>query len=78
MSCNFNEIVPGPEAHTFYTIENVDKSSCVGTIRNNYTENSLIDMDNTSITDMTDDEKIDFVAQRILKRYKSAFEELAK
>jgi len=27
---------------------------------------------------MTDDEKIDFVAARILKKYKPAFEELAK
>lgn len=34
--------------------------------------------DNSPIIDMTDDEKIDFVAQRILKKYKAAFEELAK
>ncbi|MCR5731339.1 MAG: hypothetical protein K6G51_00120 [Sphaerochaetaceae bacterium] len=30
------------------------------------------------VLDMTDDEKIDFVAARILKRYHKAFEELAK
>lgn len=28
--------------------------------------------------DMTDDEKIDFVARRILREHKAAFEELAK
>ncbi len=28
--------------------------------------------------EMTDDEKIDFVAQRILREHKAAFEELAK
>ena len=30
------------------------------------------------LIDMTDDEKIDFVAARILKKYKPAFMELAK
>ena len=38
----------------------------------------LIDLDNSPIIDMTDDEKIDFVAARILKKYKAAFIELAK
>lgn len=31
-----------------------------------------------TIEKLTDDEKIDIVAARILKRYKPAFEELAK
>lgn len=38
----------------------------------------LVDLENSSIIEMTDDEKIDFVARRILNRYKDAFEELAK
>lgn len=38
----------------------------------------LIDLDNSPVLDMTDDEKIDVVAARILKRFKPAFEELAK
>ena len=38
----------------------------------------LIDLDYSPIFDMTDDEKIDVVAARILKRFKPAFEELAK
>ena len=38
----------------------------------------LVDLDNSPLIDMTDDEKIDFVAARILKKYKSAFLELAK
>ena len=37
----------------------------------------LIDLDSSPIIDMTDDEKIDFVAVRILKRFKPAFLELA-
>ena len=32
----------------------------------------------SSAIEMTDDEKIDFVAQRILREHKAAFEELAK
>ena len=32
----------------------------------------------SSEIEMTDDEKIDFVAQRILREHKAAFEELAK
>lgn len=38
----------------------------------------LIDLDRSPIIDMTDDEKIDLVAARILKRFKPAFLELAK
>jgi antitoxin Phd len=38
----------------------------------------LIDLENSPIIEMTDDEKIDFVAARILKLYRPAFEELAK
>ena len=32
----------------------------------------LVDLDNSPLIDMTDDEKIDFVAARILKKYKPA------
>ena len=38
----------------------------------------LIALDSETTFEMTDDEKIDFVAARILKRYRHAFEELAK
>lgn len=31
-----------------------------------------------TVEEMTDDEKIDFIAQRVLKKYRRAFEELAK
>lgn len=34
--------------------------------------------ENPPITDMTDDEKIDYTAQQVLERFKPAFEELAK
>jgi antitoxin Phd len=38
----------------------------------------VIDLDTSSFLELTDDEKIDIVAARILKRFKPAFEELAK
>lgn len=38
----------------------------------------LIDLDSNPQIEMTDDEKIDFVARRILNKYRHAFEVLAK
>ena len=38
----------------------------------------LIDLDKSPTIEMSDDVKIDFVAARILKKYKPAFLELAK
>ena len=46
--------------------------------KNNRPKYLLVDMENTPWLDLTDDEKIDIVAARILKKYKPAFEELAK
>ena len=46
--------------------------------KNNRPKDLLVDMENTPWFDMTDDEKIDIVAARILKKYRPAFEELAK
>ena len=38
----------------------------------------LVDLDRSPAIDLTDDEKIDIIAARILKRHKAAFMELAK
>lgn len=46
--------------------------------KNNRPKYLVIDMDNSPILDLTDDEKIDIVAARVLKRFKPAFLELAK
>lgn len=46
--------------------------------KNNRPKYLLVDVENTPWFDMTDDEKIDVVAARILKKYRPAFEELAK
>lgn len=38
----------------------------------------LVDFDYNLAIEMTDDEKIDFVARRVLNRYRASFEEPAK
>ena len=46
--------------------------------KNNRPRYLLIDVEKSTMIDMTDDEKIDVVASRILEKYKKAFLELAK
>ena len=45
---------------------------------NNKPKLLVIDLDTEPQIEMTEDEKIDFVAARILREHKAAFEELAK
>ena len=46
--------------------------------KNNKPKFLLIDIDSDCYFDITDDEKIDVAAKRIMNRFKPAFEELAK
>lgn len=46
--------------------------------KNNRPKYMVVDLEKSPVLELTDDEKIDIVAARILKRYKPAFEELAK
>lgn len=46
--------------------------------KNNKPKYKLIDLDFSDDLELTDDEKIDIVAKRILNEYRPAFEELAK
>jgi len=55
-----------------------DKSGQAVIFKNNKPKYLLVDIENNPILDMTDDEKIDVVAARIMKRYRPAFLELAK
>jgi len=47
-------------------------------LKNNRPKQMVIDPENEPLLELTDDEKIDIAAARILKRFKPAFEELAK
>ena len=38
----------------------------------------VVDVENDTYMDLSDDEKIDVAAKRVLNKYRAAFEELAK
>lgn len=55
-----------------------DRLGCIVILKDDKPKYKLVDMEQDTEIQMTDDEKIDFVAARILKEYRKAFEELAK
>lgn len=80
MMINTNAIVSMTEANqNFSRVTRIaDANGQAVVFKNNRPKYLVIDMDCTPLLDMTDDEKIDVVAARIMKKYKPAFEELAK
>ena len=56
----------------------VDKNGQAVVIKNNKPRYIIIDIEKSPVIQMSDDEKIDFVAKRIMERHKAAFLELAK
>ncbi len=80
MNINTNKIASISEANqNFSKISRlVDKHGEVVIFKNNKPKYKVIDIENDTAIFMTDDEKIDFVANRVLNEYRSAFEELAK
>ena len=55
-----------------------DKRGRAIIFKNNKPKYMLLNLDQSPVIEMTDDEKIEFVASRILKKDKFAFQELAK
>ena len=80
MMINTNTIVTATEANqNFSRVARIaDAKGQAVIFKNNKPKYLLIDMENTPYFEMTDDEKIDVIAARILKKYRPAFEELAK
>lgn len=80
MMINTNAIVSMTEANqNFSRVTRIaDANGQAVVFKNNRPKYLLIDMDHSPLLDMTDDEKIDVVAARIMKKFKPAFEELAK
>ena len=80
MNININQIVPISEANQNFSkvARLVDKAGEVYIFKNNKPKYKLVDIENDNAIEMSDTEKIDFVAARILKKYRRAFEELAK
>lgn len=80
MNINTEQIVSISEANQNFSkvARMVDKSGEVVIFKNNKPKYRLVDIEQENTIEMTDDEKIDFVAARILAKYREAFEELAK
>lgn len=80
MMINTDAIVSMTEANqNFSRVTRIaDANGQAVVFKNNKPKYLLIDMDRSPLLDMTDDEKIDVVAARIMKRFRPAFEELAK
>ena len=80
MNINTNQIVPISEANQNFSkvARMVEKSGTVYIFKNNKLKYKLTDIEGDTTIEMTDDEKIDFVAARVLREYRRAFEELAK
>ena len=80
MNIDTNTIVSVTEANqNFSRVTRIaEKRGQAVIFKNNRPKYMLIDLENSPMIEMTEDEKIDFVAARILKKYRAAFLELAK
>lgn len=80
MNINTNQIVSISEANQNFSkiARLVDKAGEIYIFKNNKPKYKLVDIERDTTIEMSDNEKIDFVAARILKKYRRAFEELAK
>ena len=80
MTIDTNTIVSVSEANqnSSRVTRIADKNGKAVIFKNNRPKYLLLDIESSPILDMTDEEKIDLVAARILKKYKPAFLELAK
>ena len=80
MKINTNEIISVSAANQNFSnaMKIADRRGKAVIFKNNRPKYILMNIDETAIIEMTDDEKIDFVASRILREHKAAFLELAK
>lgn len=80
MKLNTNEIISISAANQNFSnvIKIADKRGKAVIFKNNKPRYILMNIEESPIIEMTDDEKINFVAARILKEHKAAFLELAK
>ena len=80
MNINTETITTMTEANqNFSKVAKVAESNGQAVIfKNNKPKFLLIDVESNSYFDITDDERLDVAAQRIMNRFKPAFEELAK
>jgi len=80
MTIDTNAIVTATEANQNFSkvARMAEKKGRVVVFKNNRPKLLVIDLDTEPQIDMTEDEKLEFVAARILREHRAAFEELAK
>ena len=80
MTINSNQILSATEVNQNFSkaTKMVERTGSVVIFKNNKPRYMLVDIESNPVLDLTDDEKIDIVARRILNKYRRAFEELAK
>ena len=80
MTIDTNAMVTATEANQNFArvARKTEKKGRVVVFKNNRPKLLVIDLDTEPQIEMTEDEKLDFVAGRILREHKAAFEELAK
>ena len=80
MIINNNQMLTVTEANQNFSkaVEIAEKNGSAVISQDDRPRYMLIDLAQNPVMDLTDDEKIDVVAKRVLERHRSAFEELAK
>ncbi len=80
MNIDSNSIVSITEANQNFSkvAQLADKTGAVIIFEDGRSKYRLIDLEQNPDLELTEEEAIDIVAARILKRYRPAFEELAK
>ena len=80
MTINTHNIVSATEANQNFSrvAKLAEKKGRVVIFKNNRPKLLVIDLDTEPQIEMTEDERLEFVAARILREHRSAFEELAK
>ena len=80
MNINTSTIVSISEANQNFSrvARMVDENGEIYIFKNNKPKYKIIDIESDTSVEMTDEEKLDLIAARIFKKYRRAFEELAK
>ena len=80
MQINTDQILSMTEANQNFSraVKIADKNGTAVIFKNNKPQYMIVALNDNPVLELTDDEKIDVVAKRILNKYHAAFEELAK
>ena len=80
MVINTNQVLSITEANQNFSkaARIADREGSVVIFKNNKPRYMIVNLQNNPMIELSDDEKIDVVAKRILEKHRGAFEELAK